>query len=254
MNDYLTGVCNKMKRNNSNDLNYKLALATIEPFNVILQGESGVGKEYFANLIHKRRSWAKDFMVIDWECDYQNQLKILDNFLKDNLQRITDLADGKRNTYFFRRIDLLNLQIQIKLCEVLEGAVVPKNQLYRLGLICSWEKRENNRNQQNNFSYSPLRELSPFRITIPPLRERKKEMQSFLYNILNSVNQQQNRNVVGFSKESIEILLRYSWPNNLDELESEIQRAVALTKDYDVIKPEALSKKLVQNHVVFGTA
>jgi DNA-binding NtrC family response regulator len=257
MNDYLTGVCNKMKRNNSNNLDYKLALATIEPFNVILEGESGVGKEYFANLIHKRRSWAKDFMVIDWECDYQNQLRILDNFLKDHLQRITDLADGQRNTYFFRRIDLLALQIQIKLLEVLEElvrkAAVLKSQLYRLGLISSWEKTRNGRIQYNNLSSNPFRELFPLTIEVPPLRERRKEIHSISYSILHSVNQKQNRKTVGFSEESIEMFSKYSWPNNLDELESEIERAVALTRDYDVIKPQVLSTKLVKNPVLSRT-
>ena len=246
-----------MKGNKNNDLDYKLALATIEPFNVILEGESGAGKEYFAKLIHKRRSWAKDLIVIDWECDYHNQPKILDNFLKDNLQRITDLADGQRNTYFLRRIDLLDLSIHMKLFEALreeaKRGATSKNQLYRLGLIYSWEKTRNGRVQYNNLSFSPFRELFPLTIEVPPLRERRKEIHSISYSILHSVNQKQNRKVVGFSEESIEMFSRYSWPNNLDEFESEIERAVALTRDYDVIKPQVLSKKLVQNHVLFMT-
>jgi DNA-binding NtrC family response regulator len=257
MNDYLTGVCNKMKRNNSNDIDYKLALATIEPFNVILEGESGVGKEYFANLIHKKRSWAKDFIVIDWECDYQNQLKILDNFPKDHLRRITDLGDGQKNTYFFRRIDLLDLQVQINLLEVLEEWVKrgagSKSQLYRLGLISSREKTRNGRIQHNNLSSNPFREIFPSAIEVPPLRKRRKEIHSISYSILHSVNQKQNRKVVGFSEESIEMFSKYSWPNNLDELESEIERAVALTRDYDVIKPQVLSTKLVKNLVLSRT-
>lgn len=244
-----------MTRSKRAELDKKIELATIEPFNVIFEGESGVGKEYFAKLIHKRRSWTKDFIVFDWECSHSNQLKILDHLVKNHLEVITDFVNHQRHTYFFRRIDLL--AFQIKLFEIFEEKVkrgaISKNQLHRLGLISSWEKKKNDRSQQNNFSYNPLRELFPLRITILPLRERRKEMHSLLYTILHSVNQEQNRKVFGFSEESIEIFLRYSWPNNLDELESEIQRAVALTKDYDVIKPQALSKKLAQNHVLSRT-
>jgi len=245
-----------MRRSKRGELDKKLALATIESFNVIFEGESGAGKEYFARLIHKRRSWTKDFIVFDWECSHSSQLKNLDDLVKNNLKEITEFSNHERNTYFFRRVDLLAFQIQMKLFEVLgagiERGAISKNHLYRLGLIASWEKTENNR-EQNNFSYNPFKELFPLGIVVPPLRERTKEIHSLLYTILHSVNQEQNRKVFGFSEESIEIFLRYSWSNNLDELESEIQRAVALTKDYDVIKPQALSKKLIQNHVLSRT-
>lgn len=245
-----------MRRSKRGELDKKLAFATIEPFNVILEGESGAGKEYFSKLIHKKRSWTKDFIVFDWECSHSSQLKILDDLVKNHLKEITEFSNPQRNTYLFRRVDLLAFQIQIELFEIFEEKVkrgaISKNLVYRLGLIASWEKTENNR-KQNNFPYNPLRELFPLGIVVPPLRERRKEMHSLLYTILRSVNQEQNRNVFGFSEESIKIFLGYSWPNNLDELESEIQRAVALTKDYEVIKPQALSKKLVQNHVLSRT-
>lgn len=234
------------------EIDKKLALATTKPFNLILEGESGVGKEYFAKLIHKKRSWTKDFIIFDWECDYLDQLQILDALGKNHLEEIMDFSNLQRNTYFFRRIDLLPLQIQIKLFEIFEGqakkGAISKSQLYRLGLISSWEESEKNNDQKNEFSCSPLKELFSLRITIPPLRERKQEMLSLLYTIMRSVNEEQNRNVFGFSQECIEVFLRYTWPNNLDELESEIQRAVALTGDYEMIRPQILSEKLIRNH------
>jgi len=245
-----------VKKNIREELDRRLTIALKEPFNVILEGESGVGKEHFAKLIHKKRLNAKSFRVFDWECAYFRQLEILNSLEKNHLEEIFDLSNHQGNTFFFRRIDLLDSLLQKKLFEIFEEGVkrgaISRNQIHRLGLISSWEERDN-KDQQDAYFENPLKELFPLRISIPPLRGRKKELPSLLYTILDSVNREQKRKVFGFSKESVEVFLRYNWPNNLDELESEIQRAVALTEDYEIIKPQILSERLFETHFSYQT-
>jgi len=247
-----------MKKNSKREeLDKKLQKATIQSFNVILEGESGVGKEYWAKLIHSKRSENKSFFMFDWECDSFNQMQILKILERDHLKQITDFKNPHKNTYFFRRIDLVISQVQRKLVEAfdreVEGGVISRNQLSRLGLISSWEQKDKS-TYHHSYADNPLRELFPLIIKIPSLRERKKELPSLLYDILDWVNREQSRKVFGFSKESMEIFLQYDWPNNLDELQSEIERAVALTEDYEIIKPEILSERLMGSHLSYQTA
>lgn len=134
-----------MSNVNTESFYKKLELATLKPLNVVLEGESGVGKEYFARLIHEKRGCQGDFIAIDWECNNTCQLHILEDLVKNHLASVVSGANQKRNTYFFRRIDLLGSQMQLKIFELLESEVKKsgfyRSQLHRLGLIASLEKK-----------------------------------------------------------------------------------------------------------------
>lgn len=246
-----------MNNNKIDELHKKLELAISLPLNVIFEGENGVGKEYFAKLIHGKRDWAKEFIILDFECDHSSQLRVLDNLTKDHLSGIMSLDSQKRNTYFFRRIDLLNSQTQLEIFELLESAVkgggLSGSQLHQLSLIASFEKKNGNGRKQDNPTLSPFLGLFPLRMKIPALRQRREEIGSLMHEILESVNKQQNRKVLGFSFETFYFFLNYDWPNNIDELRSEIERVVTLTKDNDIIRPPVLSERLIKSQKLLRT-
>jgi transcriptional regulator with AAA-type ATPase domain len=243
-----------MNNNRINEFHKKLDLAITQPLNVILEGENGVGKEYFAKHIHEKRTWAKEFIIFDWECDHSCQLRTLDDLVKNHLTMMMDLGSQKRNTYFFRRIDLLNSRVQLEVFELLESEAkrggLSRSQLHQLSLIASLEKKNINGNGRNDLTLSPFLELFPLRVKIPPLRQRREEIGTLIHKILESVNEQLNRKVSGFSFETFYFFLDYDWPNNIDELRSEIERTVTLTNDNDLIKPEVLSGKLIRSQKV----
>jgi len=228
----------------------KLEFATFKPLNVVLEGESGAGKEYFARLIHEKRGCQGEFIAFDWECDKTCQLHILEDLVKNHLASMVKNANQKRNTCFFRRIDLLSAQMQRKILELLDNEAKKgdfhRNQLSQLGLIASLEKKVAKSEMQDDLTANHLLELFPLRITTPALRQRKQELGSLMHNILESVNKQLNRKVSGFSFETFYFFVDYDWPNNVDELRSEIEGAVALTKDHDLIRPEVLSERLIR--------
>jgi two-component system response regulator HydG len=234
-----------------NEFHKKLDLAITQPLNMILEGENGVGKEYFAKLIHDRRNWTKDFIIFDWECDYSSQLKVLDDLFKNHLTKIIDLSNQKRNTYFFRRIDLLNSKAQLQIYELLENESkrfgLSRSQFHQLGLIASQEKKNGNGNKKNDFTFGHFLEFFPLMIKIPALRHRKEELFSLMRTILESVNKKQNRMVLGFSIDAFCLFSDYDWPNNIDELGSEIERMLTLTRDNDLIKRQVISERLIKH-------
>ena len=61
---------------------------------------------------------------------------------------------------------------------------------------------------------------------LPPLRERQSDVPLLLHYTLNKLNKMMRKNIVGFSPESLGILLNYSWPGNIRELENVIEYAV----------------------------
>ncbi len=232
----------------------KLEFATFKPLNVVLEGESGAGKEHFARLIHEKRGYQGDFLVFDWECDHICQHQIIESLVKSHLSTMLSGTNQKRNTYFFRRIDLLGSQAQLEIFELLENEItrdgLSRSQLHQLGLIASAEKKHGNEGTQNDLTLNRLLELFPLRITITPLRQRREEFGSLMHHILESVNKQLNRKVSGFSFETFYFFRDYYWPNNIDELRSEIEGAVALTKDHDLIRPEVLSERLIKSQTI----
>jgi DNA-binding NtrC family response regulator len=243
--------------NRINEFHKKSDLAIAQPLNIILEGENGVGKEYLARYIHERRTWAKEFIIFDWECDHSYQLRILDDLVKNHLIVMMDSGSQKRNTYFFRRIDLLSSQTRLEISELLESAAkrggLSRSQFHQMSLIASLEKKTANGNEDDDLMLSPFLELFPLRIKIPPLRHRREELGFLIHRILASVNKHLNRKVSGFSFETLYYFLDYYWPNNIDELRSEIERTVTLTKDNDLIKPEVLSERLLRSHKFLRT-
>jgi len=245
-----------MINNKINEFHKKLELAIAQPLNLILEGENGVGKEYFVNLTHEKRAWTEGLITFDWECDHSCQLKVLDDLVKNHLMELMDLSNPQRSTYFFRRIDLLSQQVQMEIFELLDSEAkrygLSRSQLHQLSLIASLEKKNGTGNRQKDFTLNPFLELFPLRIKIPPLRQRKEELGSLMHKILESVNNQQNRKVLGFAFETFYFFIDYDWPNNIDELRSEIERIVTLTKDNDLIRPEVLSERLIKPRQVLG--
>ena len=228
----------------------KLEQVKDNSLNIILEGENGVGKEYFARQIHEKRDWSHEFIIFDWECDHSWQQRILDDLSENHLSTLLDKDNMRRNTYFFRRIDLLNPQMQLEIIELLENEAIRKglsrSQIHQLGLVATLEKNVETQEKEKILPIIHLQEFFPLTIRIPALRKRKNEIIYLMYAMLDNVNNQLNRAVEGFSPETYDFFLAYNWPNNIDELRSEIEREVALTRDNHLINTSVLSERLIK--------
>jgi transcriptional regulator with PAS, ATPase and Fis domain len=81
-------------------------------------------------------------------------------------------------------------------------------------------------------------------IELPPLRERREDVPALAHHFLDLANQKMSRGLQGFTNAAIERLVNHDWSGNVRELENEIQRAVALAGDADMITLEMLSEHL----------
>lgn len=218
--------------------------------NVILEGESGVGKDYLARLICQRRNWGGEFLLYDCECTLREQTGIV-NELTSTAFFERFRRPIKRDTIFIRRIDLIEGHLLAQLSDFVEELgkrwAFPRNELLRLGLIGSLQigahEKLPNSIQLNRF----LNALFCLKIRVLPLRERKKEIPALVERFISLFNEEQQRSVLGITHDALGLLLQYNWPDNMCELRREIERAATLTKDCRSIKTSELSEKLTKS-------
>ena len=217
----------------------QFADAVSSPSNVVMRGESGVGKEYLAKTVHRKRTKHGQFILYDCESTYEGQAKIVE-VLEHNFSKPVGL-ETRTDTIFLRRLELLKENLQRDLLANLE-ANFGHEQIKQLGIICSIESQ-----QGRIGSPELIDKYFEIDIKVPPLRERKDEIIPTSYNYIQFYNKENNRKISGITPETEKLLLNYNWPGNFDELYSELERAIAFTKDFESIKPSSFSQTFFQN-------
>ncbi|MCF6172634.1 MAG: sigma-54 dependent transcriptional regulator [Campylobacteraceae bacterium] len=234
---------------NSKELENALSLAkkaARTDASVLLLGQSGVGKELFANYIHQNSTRAKnDFVAI-------NMAAIPENLLESELfgyvkGAFTDAINDKKGyfelankgTIFLDEIAEMSVTLQSKLLRVLQERVV-----YRVGGVkpIPIDVRiisATNANIQEFITEGKFRQDLYFRLnTIPikiaPLKQRKEEILQIAEKTLEDVTKQYDLSHRIFSKKASEAMLGYDWPGNIRELISVVQRAAILSDNEEI--------------------
>jgi DNA-binding NtrC family response regulator len=227
---------------------------------VLLTGESGVGKSLIARLIHstsKRRE--KPFLSINCATFTENLLTSeLFGHEKGSFtgaisakQGLLEIADT--GTIFLDEISEISTSLQAKLLHVIEDG-----EFFRVGGTRSIKVdvrfiAATNRNIQAFITEGKFREdlyyrLNVMEIYIPPLRERRDDIGSLSEYFLKKLLPKADKKISGFTKESLEILMNYSFPGNVRELENIVERAIILEKS-SLITPESLPQGLQFFHI-----
>jgi len=217
---------------------------------VLLLGESGVGKEVFASYIHKNSLRAKKpFVAI-------NMAAIPENLIESELfgfekGAFTDAQEAKAGqfelanggTLFLDEIAEMPYGVQAKLLRALQ-----EKEVRRLGaskaikidirVISATNADLHTKIEEGEFREDLYYRLNTIPLNIPPLRERKEE-------ILPIANEMVTQNCVKydfetktFSADAQEELLAYSWPGNIRELLSVVERSVILSENQEIQKNE----------------
>jgi DNA-binding NtrC family response regulator len=212
-------------------------------FSVIIQGETGSGKELVARALHQLSSReGGPFIPLDCGAIPETLIESeLFGYQKGAFTGATGPKAGKfeaaqGGTLFLDEIGNLPLASQTRLLRVLQekavlrlGATQPIKIDVRLltasnqelqGLVTSGQMRED--------IYFRLNE---FTITIPPLRERKDDIPYLAKRFMDLTNKELKKNVQRISEYCLEALLSYNWPGNVRQLRSVIRRAVLLADD-----------------------
>lgn len=218
--------------------------------NILLEGETGTGKELFAEYIHKNSNRNnKPFVAINC-ASLPDQLIESELFgyekgaftdAKNSKQGLVEIANG--GTLFLDEIGELSLTLQPKLLRFLEngefrriGGVV--NLKSNVRVIGATNKNLMEESEKKNFRKDLLFRLNVITLTIPPLRERNGDILLLADYFLNKKSPV--RSIKKLSEEAKEELLRYKFPGNVRELEHIIERAIIFS-DSEYITPKDLN-------------
>ena len=219
----------------------KAAASTIA---VLIEGESGVGKELFARAIHgssERKS--KPFVAVNCGAIPDNLVEsILFGHEKGAFTGATDRHTGKfveasGGTLFLDEISELPLAAQVKLLRALqEGAVEAvggrKPVKVDVRIISATNRKLLDRVKSGHFREDLFYRLHVLPLTIPPLRMRREDIPHLLRHFLARFCAEENRPITGISGEAMAHLSQLEWPGNIRQLENAVYRAVVMS-DHD---------------------
>jgi DNA-binding NtrC family response regulator len=218
---------------------------------VLIMGETGVGKELLARLIHeKSRHSEGPFVALNCSALPENLLEselfgyekgaFTDaRMLKKGLFEIAD-----RGALFLDEIADMHLRLQAKLLRAIEsksfrrvGGTQDINVNTRI--IAASNKRLRTEAQDGRFRLDLFYRLSVVPLEVPPLRERREDIEPLVEHFITHFNRELGKSVRGCSPEALQRLLTYDWPGNVRELRNVIERAILLETD-DIVLPEHL--------------
>lgn len=245
----------------SQDVQHYIELIAPSDLSVIINGETGTGKEFVAQSIHRFSKRANfPFMAIDCGAlpkelagsELFGHVKGSFTGAITDKQGSFEVADG--GTIFLDEIGNLSYENQVKLLRVIQERKIKRIGATRDISIDVRIITATNENLTKAVKDGKLREdlyhrLNEFKIQLAPLRDRKDDITFFAEHFLQKANQSLGKSVQGFSKEVSTIFSNYHWHGNLRELNNVIKRSVLLSTG-DTIIADSLPPELVQTSSV----
>ena len=215
---------------------------------VLIQGESGVGKELFARLIHTQSPRAH-YPFVALNCAAFST-EIIESELfgyergaftgakAEGKEGLLQVADG--GTLFLDEIVDLHPEIQAKLLRVMEekeffavGGTRKKLVDIRIVSACNrdlWHVAE-----EGGFRKDLYFRLATIKVNLPPLRERRDDILPLARTFMEEFNDKYGKKFRGFNPKAETLLMNHSWPGNIRELRNSIERVVLLENDDTVL-------------------
>lgn len=225
---------------------------------VLLLGETGTGKELFAQAIHETSSRKnKPFIAINCsaipkdlqESELFGYVKgAFTGALKDKKGFFEAANEG---TIFLDEVGDMSIETQSKLLRVLETKTFTRvgdtNMTHTdVRIISATNKDLRSEIEKGNFKNDLFYRLNTFSIYLPSLRERKDDLELLIDNFIKNYNTKLNKSISSISPDFISKLKEYSFPGNIRELKNIIERAMILCKGNE-LKPEDLPEEVFEN-------
>jgi two-component system response regulator PilR (NtrC family) len=223
--------------------------------NILVTGESGTGKELVAKAIHYN-SPRKEKPFVTLNCGAIPESLIESELFGHMKGAFTDAIATKKGlfevadegTIFLDEISELPLLMQVKLLRVLQD-----KEFKRVGgtedirvdvrIIAATNKDLEEAVKEKRFREDLFYRLNVIQIKLPPLRDRKEDIQTLANHFLKKYSQELSKAISKISPEALQILLNYEYPGNVRELQNIIERAVAL-EGSEELTPHNLSSYL----------
>ena len=225
---------------------------------VLITGESGVGKELVADALHSL-SDRKDGPFIKVHCASLSANLLESELFGHEKGSFTGAVSQKKGrfelanggTIFLDEIGEIDANTQVKILRVLQ-----EREFERVGgtqtihtdvrVVAATNRNLEEEVKKGNFREDLYYRLNVVHIEVPPLRERKEDIPLLLNSFLNEFNNENSKNIEGFTPQARKLLCSYSWPGNIRQLRNSIESAVVLSRG-KLIDVEDLPEQVV-NH------
>ncbi|WP_432401214.1 sigma-54 interaction domain-containing protein [Wukongibacter sp. M2B1] len=218
---------------------------------VLIYGDTGTGKELFAQSIHyesERKN--KPFIAQNCAALPENLLEsILFGTSKGSFTGAVDrpglFEQANGGTLFLDEINSMSLPLQAKLLRVLQEGYVRrvgglKDISIDVRIIAATNENPIEAIEKKNIRKDLYYRINVISINIPPLKKRKEDISLLIDYFIRYYNKKLNKDVWMISEELLEAFLKYSWPGNVRELENFIESAMNMVIEEHVIKKEHL--------------
>ena len=224
---------------------------------VFIEGDSGVGKEHIARMIHEKSKRAgAPFIPVD--CGIMNKELSASDFFGHVKGSFTGAITNKKGhfaeanggTLFLDEIGNLSPDVQMQLLRVLqEKRIKPvgsnKEADVDVRIVVATNEDMEQSVASGKFRRDLYHRLNEFHIKMPTLKECKDDIALFAHHFLTKANQEMDKNVIGFDEETLQCLKTYHWPGNIRELRNVVFRMVLITQN------QTITKDLLPNNICF---
>ena len=235
----MTVMYSKLVGSSEATMRLKKLISMVAPSNsaVIIQGQTGVGKELVAESVHDGSRRKGKFVAVNCAAIPRDLMEAeLFGYEKGAFTGAIKTTPGKfeqanKGTLFLDEIGDMNLELQSKLLRVLENSIVTRvggrtDIQLDVRVVCATHKDLSVLVTQNKFREDLLFRLNVFPIQVPPLRERLDDIPEIVNHFL-KINHSASATEapIGFDEGGLEALSTYEWPGNIRELKNILERA-----------------------------
>ncbi len=225
---------------------------------VLLQGETGVGKEVVARGLHQTSERAdKAFIAVNCACIPPDLIEAeLFGVRKGAYTGATQDREGKferahGGTIFLDEVIELSPRAQATLLRVLqEGEMerVGDNKLRKINVrvVAATNEDLETAVKEGRFRADLFYRLNVFPVNIPPLRDRTEDIPELIEHFLEKYHSMYNKKTLGVSDKALQALMSYKWPGNIRELENMIERGIILTDNNRTIDMKSFFPSLAE--------
>lgn len=223
-----------------------VALVAPTKMSVLILGESGTGKEYIARMIHDQSKRSdKPYIAVDCG-SLSKELAPSELFghLKGSFtSAIGDkkgvFEEAKGGTVFLDEIGNLPYEVQKQLLRALqEQKVRPVGSAQDVNvdvrIIAATNEDLQKAIEKGEFRQDLYHRINEFTIEVPPLRERKEDIEEFAYHFLELANEELDKDINQISEEALDLLRKQQWNGNLRELRNTIRRAALFAENQEI--------------------
>ena len=230
-------------------------VAKHETATVLITGESGTGKELVAQAIHNL-SPRKERPFVEINCG-SLPFNLLESelfghergaFTDAKIRKIGLFEESDSGSIFLDEIGEMDMNLQVKLLRVLEDRKIRRlggnrNIDINVRIIAATNADIKGALERKQFREDLYYRLNVFPIHLPPLRDRREDVPVLLEYFLQRFSKEFNKLIKSFSREAIDLMMRYHWPGNVRELRNVVER-ICIMHNVEQIKAEHLPREI----------